>query len=90
MDFQHVGAYPNAFPNAPATGLPNPDYAIVPAYENLNMQLGFNRGNIGGSLYVENTLNNQTPIYIDAANYSFDRYATLRPRTIGVRFSYKY
>ena len=90
VDFQHVGAYPNAFPNAPATGLPNPDYAIVPAYENLNMQLGFNRGNIGGSLYVENTLNNQTPIYIDAANYSFDRYATLRPRTIGVRFSYKY
>lgn len=90
LDYQHVGAYPNSFPNAPATGAPNPDYAIVPAYENTNMQVGFNRGNIGTSLYVENLFNNQTWTYIDAANYSMDRYATLRPRTIGLRFSYKY
>jgi hypothetical protein len=85
-----VGSYPNSFPNAPATGLPNPTYAIVPSYHNVNMQVGFDRANFGASLYVENLLDNQTPIFIDAANYSHNQYATLRPRTIGIRLGYKY
>ena len=90
LDAQYVGAYPNSFPNSPATGLPNPTFATVPAYDNFNVQVGLDRANIGASLYVENLLNNDTPIFIDAGQSSLDRYATLRPRTIGVRFSYKY
>ena len=90
LDAQHVGAYPNSFPNSPATALPNPTFATVPAYDNFNVQVGLDRANIGASLYVENLLNNDTPIFIDAGQSSLNRYATLRPRTIGVRFNYKY
>jgi len=90
LDVQHVGSYPNSFPNAPATGLPNPTYAVVPSYQNVNLQVGFDRENMGASLYVENLFNEDTPIFIDSASYSHNQYATLRPRTIGIRLGYKY
>jgi iron complex outermembrane receptor protein len=90
VDVQHVGSYPNSFPNAPATGTPNPTYAVVPSYENVNVQVGVDRAKMGASLYVENLFDNDTPIFIDSANYSHNQYATLRPRTFGIRLSYRY
>jgi len=90
IDAQHLGSYPNAFPNTPGVGTPNATYATIPSYEKVDVSLGWSRDSLGATLYVDNLLDNDTPIYINPANFSFNRYATLRPRTVGLRLSWQY
>lgn len=90
LDAQHIGSYPNAFPNTPGVGTPSGTYAKIPSYEKVDVSMGWSRDNLGATLYVDNLLDNDTPIYINPANFSFNRYSTLRPRTVGMRLSWKY
>jgi iron complex outermembrane recepter protein len=90
IDAQHVGAYVNTFPNTAGVKTPNAAYAKIPAYANVNVSVGWAKGNLKAVLYAENLGNNQSPIFIDAANYSLNRYGTLRPRTIGIRLGWKH
>jgi len=90
LDAQYVGSYANAFPNTAGVPIPNAAFAKVPAYENFNASLGWSKDNISAVLYVENLTNNQDVIFIDAANYSLNRYSTLRPRTVGLRLGWNY
>ena len=90
VDAQYVGSYVNTFPNTAGSKTPNAAYAKIPSYENINASLGWAKGNLKAVLYGENLTNNHSPIFIDAANYSLNRYGTLRPRTVGVRLGWKY
>ncbi len=90
IDAQHVGEYVNTFPNTAGAKIPNAAYAKIPAYQNVNVSLGWAKGNLKAVLYAENLGNNQSPIFIDAANYSLNRYGTLRPRTVGLRLGWKH
>ena len=90
IDEQYVGAYVNNFPNTAGVATHNAAFAKIPSYENLNASLGWEKGNLKAVVYGENLTNNQSPIFIDAANYSLNRYGTLRPRTFGVRLGWKY
>ncbi len=90
IDAQHVGEYVNTFPNTAGAKIPNAAFAEIPAYQNVNVSVGWAKGNLKAVLYAENLGNNQSPIFIDAANYSLNRYGTLRPRTVGVRLGWKH
>ena len=95
IDAQYVGEYVNTFPRTAGVAVegvntPNAAFAMIPSYENINISTGWAKGNLKAALYVENLTNNQSPIFIDAANYSLNRYGTLRPRTVGVRLGWKY
>lgn len=90
MDVQHVGSYANGFPNTPGAGTLSPTYATIPAYEKIDASLGWSKDRIGATLYVENLTDSKKVIYINPANFSFNRYSTLRPRVIGLRLSYSY
>jgi iron complex outermembrane receptor protein len=90
VDVQHVGSYPNAFPNTPGANRPNVNYFTNPSYTNVNTSVGWSKGRVRIIGYVENLLDNDEPININASGSSTNRYLTLRPRTIGVRTSLKY
>lgn len=90
IDAQHVGEYVNTFPNTAGAKIPNAAFAEIPAYQNVNVSVGWAKGNLKAVVYAENLGNNQSPIFIDAANYSLNRYGTLRPRTVGVRLGWKH
>lgn len=90
LDGQYVGSYVNTFPNTAGAGTPNAAFAKIPSYTNINASFGWSQGNLTASAYAENLTNNQSVIFIDAANYSLNRYSTLRPRTLGLRLGWKY
>jgi hypothetical protein len=70
--------------------VPDLNYAKVPAYENVSATLGLEGKAWEVSLYVENLMNSDTYIGINPASNSPSRYATLRPRTVGIRAGWKY
>ena len=89
MDVQHVGSYPNMFPNVP--GMPStqaPTYGYVDSYQNVNARLSLKSGDISATLYVENLLDSDRVTYIHPEGYLDARFGTLRPRTFGIRFAY--
>jgi iron complex outermembrane recepter protein len=90
LDAQYVGSYPNSFPNKPGTGTPSLVFSEIPSYEKLDISLGWDRGNLGALLYVDNLLDANETIFINPVDISFNRFGTLRPRTIGVRANWKY
>lgn len=90
FDFQHIASYANGFPNTPGAGTLSPTYATIPSYEKVDASLGWANEHLGATLYVENLTDSKKVIFINPANFSFNRYGTLRPRVIGLRLSYKY
>ncbi|MGD2132163.1 MAG: TonB-dependent receptor [Maricaulaceae bacterium] len=88
VDAQHVGSYPNGFPNALATGLPSPNFTDVESYENVNVSVGWQNDNWNLTLYGQNVFENEDYIYISPASVP-QSHATLPPRTIGVRASWR-
>lgn len=90
IDLQHTGSFSNSFPNTPGTNSPSPTYNIIPSHEVLDASLGWTNGQLGATLYAENLLDNKAINFINPANYSYNRYGTLRPRVIGLRLSYRY
>ena len=85
ISIQHVGAYPNMFPNSPGTGLPNPLFDYTDSYENIDAQTGVTIGKFAFTVYVENLANSQKETYVHPENFIYNRYLRQRPRTFGVR-----
>ena len=60
VDVQHVGEYPNAPPNTPGspTQDPNTNFQFTDAYENVNLQVGWETDKYTLTLFGENVFNN--------------------------------
>ena len=84
VDGQHTDASPNAFANG---GL-NPLYRIDEAYSTVDSSIGVDTGWGNVSLYGENLTDNDA--YIQNQPALLSPITTLRPRTFGVRFTYRY
>ena len=87
VDVQHVDEYPNTLPNVPGspTQDPNANFQYTDAYENVNLQIGWETAKYALALYGENVFDNDDFVYINPDSFSLNRFRTLRPRTIGLR-----
>ena len=89
FQIQHVGSFPNMFPNTPGTlGVRSPLYDFTDAYTYINLQSGVTIGDVNVTLYVENLTNSRKTTYIHPEAFVYSRYGILRPRTFGVRVGY--
>ncbi|WCL55229.1 TonB-dependent receptor [Gimibacter soli] len=87
----HVGSFPGLFQNVP--GRPNqqsPTYGFTEAFENVNVQVGVSKDSWMLIAYAENLFDNSDITYVHPENFLASRFGTLRPRTVGLRFSYTY
>lgn len=88
---QYVGSFPNGFPNTPGKpATPSAVYNFTDAYAYVNLQTGIKIGQFATTFYVENLGNSRAAVYIHPENFIYSRYATLRPRTFGVRIGYDF
>ena len=87
---EHVGSFPNGFPNSPGTQTLSPTYGHTDAYTEFNLQSGFGVGKTTTTFYVENLGNSRAVVYIHPESFIDSRYGILRPRTIGVRVGYQF
>lgn len=91
IQVQHVGSFPNGFPNTPGTaGVRSPLYDSTDSYTYVNLQTGLRLGKVNGMLYAENLGNSRATTYIHPEAFVYSRYAILRPRTFGVRVGYDF
>lgn len=89
--FQHVGNYPGSFPNVPGQpGVVSPTYGFTDAYENVNATFAVAMDKLTVGAYVENIFDNHSITYVHPEAFLASRYATLRPRTFGVRVGYDF
>ncbi len=91
LAFQHVDSYPNQFPNVP--GAPDrlaPTYGYTDSYNNVNLTLGAIMGSLSATVYAENLLDDDSIVYIHPETFLASRFATMRPRTIGLRLKYDF
>ena len=87
---QHVGSFPNGFPNSPGTQMRSPLYDRTDDYTFINLQTGVTLGKTTATLYVENLGDSDAVVYIHPEAFIDSRYAILRPRTFGVRLGYQF
>ncbi len=90
FQIQHVGSFPNGFPNSPGTRNPSPLYGNTDSYTYANVQTGFGMRKMTATLYVENLGNSDAVVYIHPEAFIDSRYAIVRPRTFGVRVGYQF
>ncbi len=91
LDAQHVGSYPSGFPYvAGSPGVTATNVKDTEAYENVNASIGWETDSLRVIFYGENILNNDNYVYISPSTTTLDNYTTLRPRTVGIRASWKY
>ncbi len=89
FQIEHVGSFPNGFPNVPGTpGTPNPLFGDTDTYTYVNLQTGIGIGKSSATLYVENLGNSRAVTYIHPEAFVYSRYMILRPRTFGLRLGY--
>jgi iron complex outermembrane receptor protein len=87
--FQHVGSFPNNFPNVPGKpGVIAPTFGYTDSYENINFSLALKRDKLSATLYLENVLDDHSITYIHPEGFVDSRFGTLRPRTVGIRLGY--
>jgi len=88
---QHVGSFPDGFPNRPGTlGAASPLFDKTDAYTVYSAQTGITRGNLSATLYGENLGNSRAVTYVHPEAFIYSRYAIVRPRTFGVRVGYQF
>ena len=89
-DIQYVDGYMNKglfVPGSP--GVVDPGAEKSDSYHNVNVSIGLNSQKWTASLYGENVLDNDDVIYVYPAVFLANRYGTLRPRTWGLRLTYR-
>ena len=89
-DIQYVDGYMNKglfVPGSPDVIDPGAEESDT--YHNVNISIGLNSQKWTASLYGENVLDNDDVIYVYPAVFLTNRYGTLRPRTWGLRLSYR-
>lgn len=82
------GQFTDASPNAFANGGLNPAYALNAEYSTLQAAIGLDTGWGNVALYGENLTNNDSIILKNLL--SPNSYTTLRPRTFGLRVTYRH
>jgi iron complex outermembrane recepter protein len=87
---EHVGSFPNGFPNSPGTTTISPTYGHTDTYTDFNLETGFDAGKTTTTFYVENLGNSRAVVYIHPESFVDSRYGILRPRTLGVRVGYQF
>ena len=90
LQAEHVGSFPNGFPNSPGTQTISPEYGHTDTYTDFNAQTGFMAGKTTTTFYVENLGNSRAVVYIHPESFVDSRYGILRPRTLGVRVGYQF
>jgi iron complex outermembrane receptor protein len=90
FQIQHVGSFPNGFPNTPGRTTLSPLYASTDSYSYVNLQTGIGFGKLSATLYVENLGNSDAVVYVHPESFIDSRYTILRPRTFGVRVGYQF
>jgi hypothetical protein len=91
LAFQHVDSFPSSFPRVPgAPARINPTYGYTDSYNNVNFTLGAQFGELSATAYVENLLNDDSVTYIHPEAFLASRFATMRPRTVGLRLNYDF
>uniref|UniRef100_B0SWS4 TonB-dependent receptor n=1 Tax=Caulobacter sp. (strain K31) TaxID=366602 RepID=B0SWS4_CAUSK len=91
VQIQHVGSFPNGFPNKPGTpGTLSPLYGHTDSYTYVNLQTGLTFGKLSTTLYAENLGNSRATVYIHPEAFVYSRNAIVRPRTFGVRVGYDF
>ena len=87
----HVGSFPGLFQYvAGQPGVEQPTYDYTDSFENVNAHIGYERDNWSLIAYVENLFDNHETTYVHPEAFIASRYGTLRPRTVGLRFSIEY
>lgn len=90
FQIQHVGSFPNGFPNTPGKTTVSPLYGYTDRYTYVNLQTGLTFGKLSTALYVENLGNSRATVYIHPEAFVYSRDAILRPRTFGLRVGYDF
>lgn len=89
---QHVGAFPNGFPDVPGQpGVVSATYGFTESYNVINANFRVligRRTNV--SLYGENLADSHAITYVHPEAFIASRYGRLQPRTIGLRMSYEF
>jgi outer membrane receptor protein involved in Fe transport len=89
--YAHVGSFPGSFPNTPGRPtVPSPVYDKTDSWDVVNgaFAVAFNKVTVGA--YVENLFDDHAITYVHPEAFLDGRYATQRPRTVGVRVSYDF
>ncbi|WP_020400222.1 TonB-dependent receptor [Kordiimonas gwangyangensis] len=87
----HVGSFPGLFQYvAGQPGVEQPTYDYTDSFENVNAHIGYERDNWSLIAYAENLFDNHETTYVHPEAFLASRYGTLRPRTVGLRFSIEY
>ncbi|MFV3076727.1 TonB-dependent receptor [Niveispirillum fermenti] len=91
LNMQHVGGFPSGFPNVPGRpGTVSPTYGRTESYNNVNMSFGISKGSWTATLYGENLFDDHSITYVHPEAFLASRFATMRPRTLGIRLGYEY
>ncbi len=91
VDAQHMGGFPSGFPNV--AGDPDQVNSLIEdaqAHEYVGASIGWTTDNWSLVLYGENLLNDDSYIFIHPQSFLPNRYGIMRPRTFGIRASWKY
>lgn len=88
MDVSYTDSMPNGFPFSPGTGAPSPNFANTDSITKVDLSIGYVTDKWSAVLYAENALDEDGYQFIMPQTFFDDRHMTLRPRTIGVRFTY--
>jgi iron complex outermembrane receptor protein len=91
VSLQHVGSYPGMFPRVP--GQPTvtaATYGFTDSYENVNATFAVAIDQLTIGAYVENLLDDHSITYVHPEAFLASRFATMRPRTAGVRLGYAF
>lgn len=88
---QHVGSYPGSFPHVPGQPtVTSATYGFTDAYQNVNATFAVNFGQATVAAYVENLFDDHSITYVHPEAFIASRFATMRPRTAGVRLGYEF
>ncbi len=92
VDAQHLGKSYSGFSFREGGGeIPNPLKGESDPYENVNVSAGWSNEKLSFTVYAENVFNNDDIITLyDNVAIADRRHSTLRPRTFGIRASWKY
>jgi outer membrane receptor protein involved in Fe transport len=88
---QHVGSYPGSFPRVPGQPtVTSATYGFTDSYQNVNATFAVAMDQTTIGAYVENLFDDHSITYVHPEAFLASRFATMRPRTAGVRLGYAF
>jgi outer membrane receptor protein involved in Fe transport len=87
VDVSDTDRMPNGFPFNPGTGADSPNFGYTDSITKVDLSIGYVTDNLSAVLYAENAFDDNGYTFIMPQTFFDDRHMTLRPRTIGIRFT---